>query len=55
MKHGGGHIAPFPKGLRLCIIGSVLRVIVEIQAGFAGFLEVKRFEFFFHDSTTHVI
>ena len=43
VKHGGGEIAPFPKSLRLCIIGLVLRVAVEIQPGQTGFLEVERF------------
>ena len=52
VKYGGGHISPFPKGLRLCIIGLVFRVMVKVQPELVNFLGVERFEVFFHDGTT---
>ena len=33
MEEGGGHFSPFPKGLGLCIIQLVVRVLLEVQAG----------------------
>ena len=40
VKKGLGHIALFPKGLRLCIIGLIVPVAIEIQAGPLDFLVV---------------
>ena len=52
VEHGGRHILPFPKGLRLCIIGMVLRVTVKIKLGLFDILVVQCFEFLFHNDTT---
>ena len=39
--YGVGHISPFPKGLRLCIIGLIFRVVVKVQPGLIDFLDIE--------------
>ena len=46
--YGIGDISPFPKLLGLCIIGLILRVVVEIQTGLVKLLKIEFLELFLH-------
>ena len=48
MEEDGGHFSPFPKGLGLCIIQLVVRVLLEVQAGRLRFQVIEGFYLFVH-------